>query len=153
MPAMVAISPKVFVALIRYLFRFSRSGWHRDSRSGRGFPNRFFMALVMNQEAHMDKARPRRPMCNSQSLRCHINLEGVPRGTVAPGTKTREMMVMNTMGPKTEMIVASHAGTVSSSVNGKLVGESKCQKPLRQTQQTPHGYGKQDGTKGKGQDG
>lgn len=74
------------------------------------------MALVTNQAAMQDSARPRKPICNSHSLRFQISDLGVPGGTVEPGTRTRQTIVMMTMGPKTAMTMASHTGTVSCSV-------------------------------------
>jgi hypothetical protein len=70
----------------------------------------------MNQAATMDKARPNRPVCSSQSFRFHINDFGVPRGTVAPGTKTKQTKAMTTTGTPMAISDASHTGTVSLSV-------------------------------------
>lgn len=92
------------------------SGWQRESKSGRGFPNMFFMPLVMNQAPITESARPSRPMCSSQSLRRHTSDFGVPRGTVAPGTKIRAMMAMITAGASELAMKAMAAGTVSSTV-------------------------------------
>jgi len=99
-----------------YFWRLARSGSHLDSRSGRGFPNRFFMPLVMNQAATIDKARPSKPVCNSHSLRFHISDFGVPTGTVAPGTRMRQMTAMRQIGTIMPTITSSHTGTVSLTV-------------------------------------
>lgn len=111
---------------ILYLSRLARSGWHRERRSGRGFPNRFFMPLVMNHAATMDKARPSKPVCISQSLRIQISDFGVPRGTVTPGTKTRQTTTMMAAGTTMPTTTNSQTGTVSFSVYGKLHGGSGC---------------------------
>ena len=114
---------------IMYLLRLARSGWQRSSRSGRGFPKRFFMPLVMIQAQQTERANPSQPACSSHSLRCHISDFGVPFGTVAPGTKMREMTAIRIIGIITLITTASHTGTVSSSVNGKLqaLHKSICQ--------------------------
>lgn len=49
--------------------RFCRSGLHRFSRSGRGFPNEFFMPLVSIKAVARERARPIHAVFHSQSLR------------------------------------------------------------------------------------
>ena len=123
-----SVTPSIFKPPMIYLARFLTSGWHRDRRSGRGFPNKFFMPFVMNQAAMTDKAMPSRPVCSSHSLRFQINDLGVPMGTVEPGTRTRQMTTMITMGTQMATITASQTGTVSLVVNGKL---QRCQHPVQ----------------------
>lgn len=74
----------------------------------------------MIQVAMTDRPRPSHPMCSSQSFRFQMRDCGVPRGTVAPGTKMRQMTAMMMMGAMTEMTVAIQTGTVSLTVKGKL---------------------------------
>jgi hypothetical protein len=78
------------------------------------------MPLVMNQAATTDNASPRRPVCSSQSLRFQIRDLGVPTGTVAPGTKTRQITMIMKIGTMMATTTASQTGTVSLTVNGKL---------------------------------
>lgn len=118
-PVMLALVPPT-----TYLAKFSRSGRQRESRSGRGFPNMFFMPFVMNQAPHIANASPSQPTCNSHNLRFQMRAFGVPLGIVFPGTRTRQTMAMMMMGTRTAQIAASHIGTVSCSVKGKLVGRS-----------------------------
>lgn len=111
---LLAIPPAMWAAM------FARSGWHLERRSGRGFPNIFFMPFVMSQDAMTDRPRPSHPMCNSQSFRFQMRSLGVPRGTVAPGTNTRQMMAMITIGAMTAATTAIQTGTVSLTVKGNL---------------------------------
>lgn len=78
------------------------------------------MPLVMNQVAAMASARPSQPTCSSHSLRRQTSAAGVPRGTERPGTKTRLMMGITTMGTPVQRVMSSQGGTVSCSVKGKL---------------------------------
>ncbi|KAJ2969514.1 hypothetical protein NUW58_g9973 [Xylaria curta] len=67
-----------------------------------------------------ESARPSHPICSSQSFRFQIREEGVPSGTVRPGTKTSATTKMTTMGTP-ELNARSMAElTVSFSVTGKL---------------------------------
>lgn len=98
----------------------TKFGTHRDNRSGRGLPNKFFMPLVTNQVEATDKPRPSQPTCSSHSFRVHTRRLGVPSGTVGPGTKTRDTKRMTTMGTTTAITSSNQSGTVSRTVKGNL---------------------------------
>jgi len=90
----LAMPPTTYCAVLAV------SGWQRESRSGRGFPRRFFMLLVMNHADDRESAKPSHPMCSSQSLRFQIRDCGIPPGTVVPGMNTSAMMRMTTIGAR-----------------------------------------------------
>lgn len=53
-------------------------------------------------------------------MRFQMSDLGVPGGTVAPGTKIRQMTAMMTIGARMPTITSSQTGTVSFTVKGKL---------------------------------
>lgn len=103
-----------------YLLILLQSGSHRDRRSGRGLPNRFFIELVKNHDSARDRARPRTPTWSSQSLRCQIRVFGVPLGTVIPGTRVKETTTTMAKGTPTARTKRRYAGTSSCSAKGYL---------------------------------
>lgn len=90
-----------------------RSGRHRDSRSGRGFPKRFFMPCVMRNAVARESARPIQPVFHSQSFLLQISDFGVPRSAVGPGTQMRHTMKTMAAGAMRDTTTRSHVGIIS----------------------------------------
>lgn len=91
----------------------SRSGLHLESRSGLGFPNRFFMPWVIKKAVARERAKPIHPVFHSQSFLLQISAFGVPRSAVGPGTKTRDTNMTMAAGMTRETTTRSHVGIFS----------------------------------------
>jgi hypothetical protein len=90
-----------------------RSGWQRDSRSGRGFPKISFMPWVIMNAVASDRASPIQPMFHSQSFLRQMSALGVPRLAVGPGTNTMHTTKMMPAGATRATRMSSHVGMVS----------------------------------------
>lgn len=105
-----------------------RSGWQRDSRSGRGFPNSSFMPCVIRKAVASESASPIQPVFHSHSFLLQIKDLGVPRLAVGPGTKMMHTRKMIAAGMTSPMTANSHVGMVSLFLNGydmsRLTGEN-----------------------------
>jgi hypothetical protein len=95
-----------------------RSGWQRDSRSGRGFPNMSFMPCVIRKAVASESARPIQPMFSSHSFLRQMSALGVPLLAVGPGTKTKHTTKMMAAGATSVTRMRSHVGMVSWCWNG-----------------------------------
>ena len=104
-----------------YLATAVRSGWQRESRSGRGLPNTFFILLVTSQVSARLSARPLHPAFSSQSLRRQTTSRGVRRLTAGPGTRNRHMRKMMRPGTGMSTTSKSHEGTCSFAYGNEML--------------------------------
>lgn len=90
-----------------------KSGWQRERRSGRGFPNSNFMPWVTKNAVASDNASPIQPVFHSQSFLLQMSDFGVPRLAVGPGTKTMQTRKMMAAGITSETTTNSQVGIIS----------------------------------------
>jgi hypothetical protein len=90
-----------------------RSGWQRDSKSGRGFPKINFMPCVIMKAVASESASPIQPMFHSHSFLRQMSALEVPLLAVGPGTKTMHTTKMMPAGAMSETTTRSHVGMVS----------------------------------------
>lgn len=91
----------------------AKSGWHRLNKSGRAFPNKFFIPSVKKKTDASASARPSQPVFHSQSLLLRMASLGVPLRTVGPGTKKSEMRKIITAVATNETATSTPVDTFS----------------------------------------
>lgn len=84
-------------------FMLAISGLHRARKSGRCFPNIFFIVCVKSRDKVMDRASPSHPECHSHSLRRQWLPEdgGVEPDSVGNRTKSRHTRAIIAAGAAT----------------------------------------------------
>ena len=102
-----------------YCCTVAGSKLHRDSRSGLGFPYRFFIPSVKRKVVARPKAKPIHAVFNSHSFILHTTELGEPRVMPGAGLKIRATKAMMTAGMTKAMTARRPEEIFSCSTNGK----------------------------------
>lgn len=96
----------------------SRSGWQRDSKSGRGLPKMSFIPCVIMKAVASERQRPIQPVFSSHSFLLQMSALGVPLLAVGPGTKIMQTKKTMAPGAMSATTTSSHVGIISWCWNG-----------------------------------